>query len=551
MTDLQISAALDPEGRIVPIEAADRRANYYRCPECGDYLTVRKGTIRTPHFAHAPGTMQEHDCRLGTESGVREMEEEHRKSDTEKSEQHRQIRLFLGESYGSTVQLTGVIPALNWADVDDPTNIDSVLDETTVTADGTTESLQSSWFHPTEPRVEVDIDPGSEGYAIHLDTGGEFDTIEGRWEADGLSAGDVFIGEPNHAERYEGDGDPLVSEGDWVFIIAENAPDSAPDGVETYIIGSWDVIGFEVGENTRQYLREYADITQTDQYGFNADILLPAEADPRSEAPIFGRPEEEALIAVIPPAESNPTFEVVSVPSSGEESAELDRTGPGEPRFFRPRFPEQGSRRLSIHWTSRHRLIHLHADEAEYESTPDWSTEPAIGVWVETDEETELLHPIRGPDAITVRPSTQEKSVAEMLAFKGPEGYQVELKGEFPEEADFPRTLRREGVSFEDARRMIHTWVQEECDRVSVLFDSAGRVEIEFEDKMPWEKERTKEEIKEQLRDMDELPKKARWPLVREICDAPPGTSHGEFPDGIKKKVRHAFMEVREECKDA
>jgi len=125
-----------------------------------------------------------------------------------------------------------------------------------------------------------------------------------------------------------------------------------------------------------------------------------------------------------------------------------------------------------------------------------------------------------------------------------------ELEGEFPEDSDFPQTLRRVEVAFDDAQRLVHAWAQEECDLVTVSFDAAGQVEIELEDKMPWEKERTKEEVKEQLREMDELPNKARWPLVREICDAPPGTPHAEFPGGIKKTVRHAFMEVREERKD-
>lgn len=550
MSEARISAALDPEGQLVPIEAAERRANYYRCPECGDYLTVRKGEIRRQHFAHAPGTMQEHDCRLGTESGVREMAEEHRKSDTEKSEQERQIRVFLGETYGSTLQLTGVIPALNWDELDDPASIDSALDATTISSQGTSDSPRPSWFHPTEPQVEVELDPTAEAYSIRVDTDGRFDAIDGHWKADGLEHGDVFVGEPNHAERHEADSDPLVRKGEWVFIVSEKTPEDVPEGVRMHEIGSWSVIGFEVDENTRSLLREYAGIEKTDKYGFNADILLPPETDPRSEAPIYGMPNEEALVAVVPPEESDPTFEVVSVPSDGEEPAELERTGPGQPRFFRPRFPEQGSRRLSIHWTSRHRLIHLHAQESESETGHDWREEPKIGVRVETDDETVFLQPIRGPDSFMVRPSEQDKSVAEMVSFEGPEGYQAELEGKFPEDADFPQTLRRAEVTFEDAQRLIHMWAQEECDLVTVSFDAAGQVEIEFEDKMPWEKEQTKEEIKEQLREMDELPKKARWPLVREVCNAPPGTPHSEFPGGIKKKVRHAFMEVREERKN-
>jgi hypothetical protein len=195
-------------------------------------------------------------------------------------------------------------------------------------------------------------------------------------------------------------------------------------------------------------------------------------------------------------------------------------------------------------------LIHLHAQDSDEETVRDWRDEPEIGVRVETNDETTFLHPIRGPDSIMVRPSRQDRPLAEMLSFKGPDGHAVELEGEFPEDTDFPRTLRRVEVPSDDAQRLIHTWAQEKCEVVTVSFDAAGQVEIKFEDEMPWEKERTKEEVKEQLREMDELPNKARWPLVREICDAPPGTPHSEFPGGIKKTVRHAFMEVREERKD-
>jgi hypothetical protein len=442
-----------------------------------------------------------------------------------------------------------VIPALNWEDLDDPANIDSELDATTVSSKGTTESPQASWFHPTEPQVEVELDPAAEQYVTRVDSEGRFDTIDGNWQADGLEAGDVFVGEPNHAERHGSDNDPLLREGEWVFIVVEDTQDEVPDRVETYQIGSWNVVGFEVDEDTRSLLREFAGIEKTDQYGFNADILLPPGADPRSESPIFGQPDEEAFVAVTPPEGSDPTFEVVSVPSSGEEPAELERTGPGQPRFFRPPFPEQGSRRLSIHWTNRHRLIHLHAQDTDVKPGQEWRGEPAIGICIEMDDETKFLHPIRGPNSITIRPSIQDRSVAEMLSFEGPEGYEVELEGAFPEDADFPQTLRRIEVTFDDAQRLIHTWAQEECELFTVSFDAAGQVEIGLEDKMPWEKNRTKEEIKEQLREMDELPNKARWPLVREICDAPPGTRHSEFPGGIKKTVRHAFMDVREERK--
>jgi len=53
--ELKVPLALDDEGRYWNPDEADQGEDYF-CPECGNNLTLRKGQIKTPHFAHQPDT---------------------------------------------------------------------------------------------------------------------------------------------------------------------------------------------------------------------------------------------------------------------------------------------------------------------------------------------------------------------------------------------------------------------------------------------------------------------------------------------------------------
>lgn len=555
MSDAQIPVGLDPEGHPVPIEEALPRPNYYRCPECGDYLTVRKGEIRTSHFAHAPRTMQEHDCPLGTQSDVEELEEEYRTSDVERTEKEREIQVFLGESHGATLRLFGVLPALEWDDISDPADIRSTLEQVQITTEGVKDNLQPSWFHPSEAEVQLALDTEAEQFQVTVDSDEAFEHIDGQWMADDISVGDVFVGEPARAKRVDTSGNqtPLIKDGQWVFVIIARPPDDPSDAAKIYQLGSWTILGFETRDETKDLLAEYVDVNKTDQLGFEADILIPPNADPRSEAPVYGKPGSEALVVITPPPKADPKFEVVSVPREKGETAVIEPTGAGQPRFYRPTFPEQGSRRMSIHWTNRHRIIHLHAQDPAEVDGDQWRQDPELGISVDTGEEDVLLNPIRGLMSTTIGPDVDRDSIDACLSFDGPEGYRLDVEARFPDDADLPTVLRRGDVTFEEVLPEVPHWATEGCDRIEFQFDAAGQVEIVFQEKKPWEKNLSKEEIKERLRELDELPQKARWPLVRKVFRAPPGTPHNEFAGGqggVKKRVRHALWEVQEERDD-
>lgn len=555
MSEVQIPAGLDPDDHLVPIDEALPRSNYYRCPECGDYLTVRKGAIRTPHFAHAPGTMQEHVCPLGTQSGIEALEKEYRTSNVEQTERERKIQMFLGKSPSSTLRLFGVLPALEWDEVNNPAEIRSTLEQVQITTDGVQDDLQPSWFHPSEAEVRLALDTEAEQFHVTVDSDGIFHRIDGQWMADSISIGDVFVGEPGRAKRVDTSGDraPLIKDGQWLYVIIDEPPDNLPDAAENYRLGSRTIIGFEAGDKTQRLLTEYVDVNKTDKLGFEADILLPPEADPRSEAPIYGEPGYSALIIIIPPPTADPEFEVVSVPMEKGVTRVIKRTGAGQPRFYRPTFPEQGSRRISIHWTNRHRLIHLHAQDPADVDADQWRESSELGIHVDTEENDVLLNPIRGPTSATIGSNIDKGTMDTRLSFEGPEGYRLDVEAEFPGDADLPSVLRRREVTFEEVLTEVSHWAAEGCNRIEFRFEVAGPIELVFQEKKPWEEDLSKEEIKKRLREMDDLPRKARWPLVREVFRAPPGTPHVKFAGGqggVKKRVRHALREVQEERED-
>src|SRR5699024_5355248 len=138
-------------------------------------------------------------------------------------------------------------------------------------------------------------------------------------------------------------------------------------------------------EKTEVFLDHYASGLSTDRYGFDADILLPAHANPTIEAPIYAPPRESVLVGVIPSEEIDPMFEIVSIPKAASDTVTIDRTGPGTPRYYTTAIPADGSRRVSIHQrnSDRHRLIHLHPlAESPTVDIPD--TEPRrIGIEIQ------------------------------------------------------------------------------------------------------------------------------------------------------------------------
>lgn len=551
--NVQISIALDPDGHPVHIEDARSTPNYYRCPECRDFVNPRnRGQIRAHHFSHAPGTMQEHACPLGTQTDVDRLMERYRTSEAERAESERKIQVFLGTAHESVLQLFGILPSLSWDAVEDPSRVSEILEKTSIDVEGLSKDPAPEWFHPNEPEVRLDLNPDAAEFVVRLDSGGMFESIEGDWRSPGLSLGAVFVGERTRARRIDTDrrDQPTVKPGDWVYVVVKEPPHSDDSLLEEYRLGPWSIVGFEVNQQTESLLQELAGVKRADKLAFYADVILPPWANPASEAPILGEPESKALIALLPPENSDPVFEIVSVPRHRESIEITKKAGLGEPRLIYPVFPKAGSRRLIIHWTTRQRLVHLHA-EHRANTQAIWNHEPRLGVTVRTEAgEVELLDPVKGPSEISVTQTEGTPHLSKRLEFEGPEGTRLDMEL-VTEREGTTQVVRRFSVSFEEVLAELPYIIDQDWRRLVFRFDSLGRVEIQSGDPLPWQEYLPDDELEERVRALDNLPKKARWSLVRRILEVSPGTSHREISGGSKKRIRRIFMEVRREREES
>jgi len=307
-------------------------------------------------------------------------------------------------------------------------------------------------------------------------------------------------------------------------------------------MGPWKIIKFEVNDKNKKLINRFTGI-DADTDNFFVDIILPPYATPNSESPISGKPESEALIAVTPPRERDPEFEIVSIPL-GEENKILPRDGNGVPRIFCPHFPSEGSRRLSVHWGNEHRVINLHAESGNKTFQKPWIEDVELGLELRTDGNITKFNPWNIEGAISIE-SVKVKENRIALNLIGPGEFKIDVMGSFSEESEDRGLIRKWDMALEDAKSILDSWTKGDCNRIILDYDSLGRIELDIQQPKPWQKKLPDIEIERRLKNLDEIPKKAIWSVVREVYGVPLETSHDELPDGAKKQVRRALTKVR------
>ncbi len=120
----------------------------------------------------------------------------------------------------------------------------------------------------------------------------------GNWKAEPISVKDVFSGEPNRVERRSSD--THFKNGDTLFFVLKEDFQEKIEGCENLVFGPWKIIKFEVNDRNKNLVNRFIEVS-ADTDTFYVDIILPPYATPNSESPISGKPESDALIAVIPP----------------------------------------------------------------------------------------------------------------------------------------------------------------------------------------------------------------------------------------------------------
>jgi len=480
MSNLSIPSAQDPHGNAVPIEEAiPHKLDYYTCPECGEFVNPRKGAKRQ-YFAHKMGVLDDTTCSLSGQADVDEMVDKLRTSDIEKEEKQRSIRVHLGEEYDGHLDCFGVIPSLDWGQIPPQTTVEDLLAEFEIQTTGIETPPVAQNFHPSESEVGFSLDPTAGEFRVSISGPKELDSIVGEWTADGLADGDLFVGDQSRARRYRSD--RQVKLGEWVYLVMDHKPPYLPDLVQNYTIGDYDILAFPARETTEELLEKYGEGLTTDDYGFDADVILPADVHPTIEAPITGAPDDPVLVGVTPAQNLDPVFEVVSIPKLESDVVDLEPTGSGNPRFWVTKVPPDGSRRISVHQrnSSRHRMIHLHADEGRTERSSQTSPDTiGIAAYLEDSEPT-ILSPLGETSSIKIGPDFEPAALPTILEYTGPDGLNIDIRASLLERSSLGPTLTRTTKSFEEFIPELSHWVRNGCESVKFGFDGIGSVTIGF-----------------------------------------------------------------------
>lgn len=479
MSKLSIPFGLDPEGTKTPIEEAQRKTDYYRCPECGEFLAPRIGTQRQ-YFAHKQGVLEDISCSLSSEEGVEKMIEDLRTSDIEEDERERSIRTYLGQRHNTGIELFGIVPSLDWDQIQENEDVDTLLEKVEIEATGITHPPVPSNFHPSEAEVTLDLDPTADRYKLQITGPDALGSITGTWTTSGLHHGDLFVGDETRAQRYNSE--RQVRKDTWVYLVSKNPPKSKVSFVDVYDFADVALVGFRTSERTEPFIDRYGGGLSTENYGFDADVVLPAHANPTVEAPLYAPLEESVLVGVTPSEEVDPIFEVVSIPKDANDTVEIDRTGPGNPRYYTTEVPPDGSRRVSIHQrnSDRHRLIHLHPSE---ESSNIDTHEPGsrrIGIEIQDKNHREFLTPIGEQSSKHMPADFNPHLLHTNLEYVGPENLELEVTVTFAEDASLGPTISRDVTAIADIIPEIVHWVESGCTDLEIRFNGIGTVSIRF-----------------------------------------------------------------------
>lgn len=546
MSEPKIPYGLDLQGRPVHIDRAEHKLDYYTCIECGSFLEPRQGDVMVWFFAHARLDPSSKECLLRTKEGLEDLLQRFRMSDVEKSESKKQIRLVLSSNpYTKTVRLFGVLPVLRWGAFTGPAEVNDALNSLIFHGVGIKSFPQSRIFHPSEPEAKIELDPNADKYELTINTQNlRFKSLDliGNWKAEPISVKDVFSGESNRVERRSRN--THFKKGDTLFIVLQKDFQEKIEGCENFVFGPWNIIKFEVNDKNKKLVNRFIEVN-ADTDTFYVDIILPPYATPNSESPISGKPESDALIAVIPPLERDPEFEIVSVPL-GKENKILHSKGKGVPRIFVPHFPINGSNRLSVHWGNEHRVINFHAESGNKSLQKPWIEDVELGLELRTDRKIRKINPWSFEDAIPIESKNIRENMID-LNLIGPKEFKIDMIGTFSEESEYKGLIRKWDTALEDAESIMDSWIKEDCNRIILDYNSLGRIELDILQSKPWQKKLPDREIERRLKNLDEIPKKATWSVVRGIYGVPLGTSHHELPDRAKKQVRLVLMKIKKE----
>jgi len=405
-------------------------------------------------------------------------------------------------------------------------------------------------FHPSEAEVLIDLDSDAEAFRITIKSTPAITSIVGTWTAASIATGDIFVGDWHRAERI--DPGTRVSEGDVIYLVSHSSGEPTLPGAKLHSLGRHRILATELTKEVLRTVRGTIPALDASPSMFQVDVVLPASADPRGLDPVEGVPDTIALVSIIPPAELDPGFEVVSVPFDADRAMELPRLGKGVPRTYRPSFPHRGSRRISIHWGDRHKLLLLHAkpEQAEPNQVP-WTHEKPLGVQVtSSDGDKHVLLPWSQSTAYDVGMShAHPQPRVELL---GPPSISVEVQGTSPRRRGKPAVVVEPRVFAGELPQLVSDWIDQGYSEIEIRFGPTGRVLLtlfEARRKRPDQQRLSDEEIERRIGQLiPPIPEKPTWELICGIFEVEPKLSYRHHSmRGImsRKQLRRVLKRMR------
>ncbi|MHB8397193.1 MAG: competence protein CoiA family protein [Leptospirales bacterium] len=532
--EAKIPVALDPRGVTVNIDEALENPRYYRCIECKDYLQVRHGDIRAWYFAHYPQNKESPACTLRTIGGIQKLLEELRISPIEKSENNHSLRIaIIPDYYIKTVRVVAIIQNPISELIGNMEEALNIADSISITGDGLLKKVDSRLFRPSRPIVFLDLDPNATNFRLEFESTPQLKAFNGQWISKGISDGDVFAGSNGILERIENY--KKVSENDTYYEIQLNLPEDTKR--PTLKVGSKFAIEREIGEliiKSEGTEKESKLSLKT----FEVDVVEPQLSDPWGRDIIYGSPNSEALLTIRPLKGLDPVFEIVSVPKTVDSIVEIKPTGPGKIRYHRIKFPEVGSRRITIHHADSHVYLHFFSIKEDTGNIDLDLGKYSVGIYYPSNErKIERMYPWENK---IIR--IQRKSVPEIRIFQQ-ENLSIELRIRAFREGH--KLFANQLIGDLGLTYLMETLMYEGAKSFRITFEGFGSIDIELIERP---KKMSTEEIAERIKKFGfDNKTKVTWGMLRRLCEIAPGTPHKEVSQIITPKaVRKALKLLKE-----
>lgn len=594
---MTIPFGVDPEsGREVYLEEAialrERGINLKGrifCPHCGWKLEVRVGEdiqcfTHWREFDELPEETK--GCDLRSQHWGAELEQERMISPVDHAITKQKLRFAVRpDPYDlSRLKLYGVMLKPTWNEWDN-----WPVESPEIRTEGCLRDPSREDFHPkpSQPRVEIELDPGHHGpYIVNIQ--GASREFNGRWSGE-LSPSAVFVGTDTFAElrdTRERDGENILlpsrlQEGESIFL-----PDSSR-------LADFSSSTLQLGARTYRMIRLTAD--NIDKLGriagrdiidiaaFHVRVISPGDHPPDQLDDILVRPGGRVYLHVIPPESIDPIIKVIEIPARIGQVVTLNPNH-GEPRTFS--FIVYDTRRFSIYWGSRHVFIQAVATRDPLDTIEPPSID--VGIQLSTNGTP--------PQRRSASPNTP------MLEFQceygstilkdgwslfGPKGIRADIKGTFKDSRGQVKKRFVTGILDEEFGKKMEAWILEGASEMLVSFGLLGTVrlirrstvtaesepttepprpapipepEIKEKGRIRTREERRKERESFEKRIVDltrrESPSKkeggpdsrinySSWSFVRQVLDLPESTPHHEVRGGTKKMIRKIVRKLR------